>query len=434
MSRPSQGIRLIWREESRKADGSLRSKAGWFIEDAGRRCATGCGKGELAEAQRQLAEYVTGRHEPERKRDREPDQVSIADVINVYSSDVVAHNPSGAYRNETVSRLLNVLDFFGDKTLADINGALCREYVNGPAKRGRKLPTRSAGRRQLEDFRAAINHYHAEGFCTSAPKIVLPERPDTRKRALTRSEAARLIMAAWRMRQTWKGRPSDRRTGQHIARFILTSLYTGTRSAAVCGAAMRPTEGRGFVDLDRGVFFRRAADTIETKKRQPPVRLPDRLLTHIRRWACTEVQIKTRGRGKSRTIGRMIAHDYVVEWEGGPVKSVKKAFKSACEAAGLGWYETRISKGREEQQVFVTDVTPHTLRHTAATWLMQNGVELSKAADFCGMTEAVLRKHYYHHHPDFQADAAAAIVAKAPAPRSKTTVRRTKPDSHLKPT
>ena len=158
------------------------------------------------------------------------------------------------------------------------------------------------------------------------------------------------------------------------------------------------------------------------------VRLPDRLLTHIRRWACTEVQIKTKRRGKSRTIGRMIAHDYVVEWEGGPVKSVKKAFKSACEAAGLGWYETRIRKAREVR-VFVTDVTPHTLRHTAATWLMQNGVELSKAADFCGMTEAVLRKHYYHHHPDFQADAAAAIVAKAPAARAKTTVRRTKPNS-----
>ncbi len=106
MPRPSKGIRLVWREESRKAVGSLRSKAGWFIEDAGRRCATGCGKGELAEAQRQLAAYITGKHEPERKRDRDPDQISIADVINVYSNDVVAHNPSDAYRNETVSRLL----------------------------------------------------------------------------------------------------------------------------------------------------------------------------------------------------------------------------------------------------------------------------------------------------------------------------------------
>ncbi|TIO48683.1 MAG: hypothetical protein E5X98_24310, partial [Mesorhizobium sp.] len=128
---------------------------------------------------------------------------------------------------------------------------------------------------------------------------------------------------------------------------------------------------RGFVDLERGVFFRRAADMVETRKRQPPVRLPDRLLAHMRRWARTPVDIKTKGRGKSRTIGRMIAHEFIVEWEGGPVRSVRKAFKSACEIAGLGWYEPRIVKGIETQ-VFVTDVTPHTLRHTAATWLMQN--------------------------------------------------------------
>lgn len=59
-------------------------------------------------------------------------------------------------------------------------------------------------------------------------------------------------------------------------------------------------------------------------------------------------------------------------------------------------------------------MTPHVLRHTAATWLMQNGATLSEAADYLGMTEAVLRSTYYHHHPDFQADAAARITAKRP--------------------
>ncbi|RWM98990.1 MAG: site-specific integrase [Mesorhizobium sp.] len=431
MPRPSKGIRLVWRSESRKADGSLRSKAGWYIEDAGRRHPTGCGKSELVEAQRQLADYIGEKHQPTRQRNRDPDQVKIADVINVYAEDVVALNPSQSYRKETAARLLAILTFFTG-TVADISGALCREYVNGPAKKGRILPTPAMARRQLEDLRAAINHYHAEKYITAVPKIVLPARSEKAKRALTRSEAARLLWAAWQMRQTWKGQESDRRTGRHVARFILTGLYTGTRSAAICGAATRPTVGRGFVDLERGVFFRRAADMVETRKRQPPVRLPDRLLAHMRRWARTPVDIKTKGRGKSRTIGRMIAHDFIVEWEGGPVRSVRKAFKSACESAGLGWYEARIVKG-VETQVFVTDVTPHTLRHTAATWLMQNGVELSKAADFCGMTEAVLRKHYYHHHPDFQADAAAAITAKAPMTRQKSNIVRSGV-SHLKPT
>ncbi|WP_245439869.1 tyrosine-type recombinase/integrase [Mesorhizobium sp. Z1-4] len=334
---------------------------------------------------------------------------------------MIANNPSEAYRKEAASRLSATLDFFAKDTLADITGARCREYVNGPSRNGRVLPTLAAGRRQLEDLRAAINHYHNEKYVSAVPKIVLPPKSEPRYRWLTRDEAARLLWAMWRMRQTWKGQPSDRRTGRHVARFTLTGLYTGTRSGAICGAAIRPMQGRGWVDLDRGVFFRRPADVVETNKRQPPARLPDRLIAHMRRWARTPVEVKTKRRGKSRTIGRMIAHDYVVEWEGAPVRSVRKAFKTACEIAGLGWYETRIVKG-VEKRVFVTDVTPHVLRHTAATWLMKNGVELSKAADYLGMTEAVLRKHYYHHHPDFQAEAAAAIVAKGPLPRERSNV------------
>ena len=45
-------------------------------------------------------------------------------------------------------------------------------------------------------------------------------------------------------------------------------------------------------------------------------------------------------------------------------------------------------------------VTPHTLRHTAATRLMLNGVEIWEAAGFFGMSEQVLRETYGHHHPD----------------------------------
>ncbi|WP_189375571.1 MULTISPECIES: hypothetical protein [unclassified Mesorhizobium] len=55
---------------------------------------------------------------------------------------------------------------------------------------------------------------------------------------------------------------------------------------------------------------------------------------------------------------------------------------------------------------------------------MQNGESLSNAADYLGMTEAVLRSTYYHHHPDFQAEAAERITAKAPALKVKSNVMR----------
>jgi len=406
MPRPAKGARLHWRDEFRKKDGSLIHAAGWFIYDGDKRYSTGCARADLAEAEKQLAEYIAKRHRPTRHRHRDPDQVKIADVLNVYGSEVA---PNHARPSETASRLAAIAKFFGRLNVADINGQLCRDYV-------KQASTTSATRRQLEDLRAALKHYYDEGYVTSIPAIVLPEKSVGRQRWLTRSEAARLILAAWRMRQTWKGVASDRRTGQHVARFILVALYTGTRSGAICEAAIRPTEGQGYIDLQRGVFYRRADGERETKKRRPPVRLPDRLLAHIRRWATTPVSIKTKARGKSKTIGRMIAHDFVVEWQGHPVGSVRKAFETACEIAGLGWYD--------EDGKFQTDVTPHVLRHTAATWLMQNGTDLSLAADFLGMTEAVLRSTYYHHHPDFQAEAAEKITAKAPALKVKSNVVR----------
>jgi hypothetical protein len=58
------------------------------------------------------------------------------------------------------------------------------------------------------------------------------------------------------------------------------------------------------------------------------------------------------------------------------------------------------------------DVTPHTLRHTAATWLMRGGTDLWIAAGFLGMSVETLERTYGHHHPDFQAQAAKNIAAR----------------------
>ena len=69
-----------------------------------------------------------------------------------------------------------------------------------------------------------------------------------------------------------------------------------------------------------------------------------------------------------------------------------------------------------------SSVTPHILRHTCATWMMQNGVDLWEAASFLGMTVQQLEATYGHHHADFQASAAAAATGKAGAGRPKTNV------------
>jgi integrase len=115
----------------------------------------------------------------------------------------------------------------------------------------------------------------------------------------------------------------------------------------------------------------------ETKKRQPAAMLPPRLLAHMRRWA-----------------DKGIAARAVVEFEGRPVKSVRKAFSRAARAAGL------------------EGVSPHVLRHTAASWAMQGGANVYAAADYLGMTVETLQRVYGHLRPDHHAGVVKAMTGK----------------------
>jgi len=46
-------------------------------------------------------------------------------------------------------------------------------------------------------------------------------------------------------------------------------------------------------------------------------------------------------------------------------------------------------------------VVRHSLRHTAATWLMQKGTDRWQAAGWLGMTLEQLENGYGHHHHHF---------------------------------
>jgi len=122
------------------------------------------------------------------------------------------------------------------------------------------------------------------------------------------------------------------------------------------------------------LLYRSSAFARQTKKRQPPVRMPRQLAAHMGRWEASR--------------------QWVVAFRGKPVRSIKVAWKATCQRAGL------------------TDVTPHTLRHTAITWAMQRGVKLADAAGFFGVSMETLEKVYFHHHPDYQQSAVEAMEGK----------------------
>jgi integrase len=57
---------------------------------------------------------------------------------------------------------------------------------------------------------------------------------------------------------------------------------------------------------------------------------------------------------------------------------------------------------------------PHIMRHTAATWQMQAGVDPYEAAGYLGMSVETLLDTYGHHSPNFQDRAAKAAGRRAP--------------------
>lgn len=383
MPRPAKAIRLAWRAESRRPDGSLRNGGVWVIRDGGRVISTGCGADDRAGAESALAAHIAGRHDPRPRGGQGIAATPLADIVNLWLTDVAAH---GRTPGDAAGRAIRLLSWWGDRTAAAVTGANCRAYA---LARG----TAAGARRELQDLGAALNHWRAEGHALDVPRVTLPAKGGPRERWLTRDEAARLLRAAWRMTQDWKGRPSDRRTGRHVARFILIALYTGSRGGAVCAAGFAPSMSGGWIDLESGVFHRAATGERQTNKRKPPVPLPARLLAHLRRW---------------HRLG--IAVNAPVEWNGRRVTSIKKAFRAVRAAAGFG-----------------PDVTAHVLRHTTATWLMQAGVPVWEAAGFLGMSAETLNRVYGHHHPDHLKAARDALDG---AGRARQNAARRKPDGN----
>jgi integrase len=381
MSRTGQGPRL-WKRRALIENCKVRKNAVWIIKDGRREISTGCvataGEQSPPEvAQQALAKYISEKYSPSRKA-RDIEDIDIADVLMVYLDDRT--DEEAGEDKHLIQCIGRLNEYFGAKMLSDLNTKLCKGYV-------KSRPGRGGARRDLEILRAAINHHAKENLHYGKVSVWLPEKGEARERWLRRSEAAAMIWKAYRYREVQtihvgpnKGEKviTDRRPLRHVARFLLIGCYTGTRAGAIASAAKKRAPGKSFVDLERGMYYRKPIGKKETNKRQPPAPIPPRLLAHMRRWD---------------RLG--IAVEHFVEYNGKPVLSVKKAFRKVVKLCDLD-----LSEG---------NVTPHTLRHTAATWLMQAGVDLWVAAGYLGMTVETLERTYGHHHPDFLVEAVEGI-------------------------
>lgn len=332
-----------------RKDGGQRT---WIIREGQRYVRTGCTEDQVNGAEDALAFYLAEKRRPDTSV-RRASQAKLGDILTVYLD---MKEPTIARPVPFRAQIGRLNDFWGGMTADAIKGETCRRYVK---ERGAVI----AARRELEIMRAAVRYYAREYGLDVTPIFTLGENHKSRERWLTRSEAARLLWAAYRS-------PYHK----HLVRFILIGLYTGTRHSAILSLQWMPNTTGGWVDVERGVLYRRSAEQIQSKKRRTPVRIPSRLLAHLRQW-------------REQDSGRQ----HIVRYENQKIGRLEKSFRKIRACAGLSG-----------------DVTPHVLRHTRATWLMQAGVDMWEAAGSLGMTVETLQNTYGHHHADFQKNAAEA--------------------------
>lgn len=266
----------------------------------------------------------------------------IADVLLVYAKEWL---PKTRAKDKAAHNISNLTPFWASKRADDVTVENCTAYAKD------RPPV--AARRDLEVLRAALFYWHKhKKALTRVPSVLLPDKPQPRERWLTKDEAKRLRRAAMKH--------------PHLYRFVILGLKTGSRSGVILDLQW------DWIDLNQGVMSRRGVGDMEAaNKRKPPVRLGRSLVRLMKRWKKADKGIK-----------------HVVHYEGKPIKKLRRSWAAACKEAKL------------------KNVSPHTLRHTRATWLMQAGIDMWEAAGALGMSVNVLTRVYGKHSPDFQSRAA----------------------------
>lgn len=267
----------------------------------------------------------------------------LADVLAAYAEEKLAGKKSESHILYDIAKLTK---WWGDKWVTDINSNTCRAY----AKHRKALPS---ARRELSFLGAAVRHWNAEhGPLKSVPTMTLPPASEPRQHWMTRSQAAKFLWHA--------------RRAPHLARFFIIGWYTGSRRTVICNTTW------DMVDFRTKIMQRRPQGTLDSRnKKAPPVRMGARLMAHLKRWKKMD--------GKSA--------EYIVTYRGKPIVRPTEIWDAVRKEAKLPAY-----------------ITPHILRHTRATNMMQQRKDPWEAAKALGMSLDMLTKVYGHHHPDWQKD------------------------------
>jgi integrase len=214
--------------------------------------------------------------------------------------------------------------------------------------------------REVGVARAALSWSVAHKWLDQRLKPVIPNpvpTPKGRERWLTRDEAKRLLAAC---------------RAAHLRLFVMLGIMTGARSGAILELKWKtaPDQAPPYVDMERRLID---YGTGHGNKRRAIAPINDELLAVL------------------KAARELSCSDFVIEHNAKPIRHIKNSFEAAC--------------GRAE----VAGVTPHILRHTCCTWLVEAGVSYEEIGKLVGDDAKTIEKIYGHHSPEFLKRATTAL-------------------------
>lgn len=218
---------------------------------------------------------------------------------------------------------------------------------------------------ELSRVRACLQWAVDTNLIAKPQKIWVPGAGKPRKRVLSPEEAFKLIIAA---------RDGD----PHIYLFVVLAFSTGGRHTAI-------------LDLtwDRIDFM---AGTINLEVDLPP----DPMTKRKRKGRANIVMSKLARPALEEAFAGRTKSGFVVEHGGRRLKGVGEGFYNAVKRAGLGEWVPHPEK--PDVMIFETDITPHTIRHTVATWASDKNVDTKHTAHLLGHRDENTTKKVYIHN------------------------------------
>jgi len=264
-----------------------------------------------------------------------------------------------AYVGDHVGRAVVVTMGHTWKALKDRFGSMAGDAITIEDCRAHTAARREAGIKdgtihtELGHLRMVLLWAAKHKLLANPSYIERPSKPKPTEHHLTREQARTLIDAA---------------EFPHVRLYVILALGTGGRNAALLDLTWARCDfDRNLIDL-----------------RNPWITTPHkgRAITPMNRTVRAALLEMRQG----------ALSDYVIEWSGAKVASVKRGLHATAARAGVG------------------HVSPHMLRHSAAVHMAEARIPMEEIAQYLGHDDVnVTRSIYARFSPDFLAGAAAAL-------------------------